>query len=235
MSSLLHAVEVGSAVTEDVDGLPDALNDGEVQLGGDDLLGLAGLGQVLAPGVDDGAVAGAGGVGGGAVAESQEGLVLDGPGPGQGVQVHGPLGRPLAHHEQQVHPLDGKAPDQLREPDVVADDKAAGDALQGEAAGAAAQAEEVVLPGGGEEVGLVVLGDDLTGAVKDIGGVVVAVGAVMATLPATMVMFSAFSRAARQEDSILQAIYSIASAIFCSNKFRSAVFLTTPLYAFTIL
>ena len=45
----------------------------------------------------------------------------------------------------------------------------------------------------------------------------------------------AFSRAARQEDSILQAIYSIASAIFCSNKFRSAVFITAPLYALHIL
>ena len=159
---------------EDVDGVPDALDDGEVGLGGDDLLTGTGPGQVLAPGVDDGAAAAAGGIRGGAVAQGQEHLVLNGPCPGQGLQVHGPLGRPLGHHEEEVHPLQRHGPGQLREADVVADDEAAAPALQGEAAGVAAGPEGLVLPGGGEEVGLVVLGNDRAGPVKDVGGVVVA-------------------------------------------------------------
>ena len=43
---LRRAVELRAAVAEDVDGGPDALDDGEVQLGGDDLLAGPGLGQV---------------------------------------------------------------------------------------------------------------------------------------------------------------------------------------------
>ena len=110
----------------------------------------------LPPGVNEGAAAGAGGVGGRAVAQGQEGLALNGPGPGQGVQMHGPLFRPLAHHKEQIHPLDGQGPGELREADVVADDEAAVMPLQGEAAHRAAGCKKLVLPGVGEEMGLII-------------------------------------------------------------------------------
>ena len=92
--------------------------------------------RVSPPGVDKGAAAAVAGVPGGTagVAQRQEHLVFNGSGPAEGLEVEAPFLRPLAHHKEQVHPLEGQGPRQLRETDVVADDEAAVTALQGEPA-----------------------------------------------------------------------------------------------------
>ena len=79
---------------------------------------------------------------------------------------------PLSDHELHLGAGQHLGTDQLADADVVADDQAAGHAVQLEVAELGAVLEEVVLAGGGKQVDLVVLSDLVALAIEHAGGVV---------------------------------------------------------------
>ena len=152
------------------------MQDGQVAVRRQDLLLRAGGRQLLAPRVEDHAAAAVDGLTGRAagIAAGKKHLVLDGPRRCQRAQVRVPHRRPLGHDEQQSHPLQRHRPRQLREADIVADENAAGNAVQLEPAQVIAGGKKVLLAHGRKQVRLVIRAQKTSCPVKDAGGIVYA-------------------------------------------------------------
>ena len=105
------------------------------------------------------------------VARRYEHLILDGPGLGQHIPVLLPEPGPGGGEEKDFYIL-GDLAEEVAEAQVIADGQTAFMAVQGEGAEIFAALENLIFLAGGEEMHLVVGGDFLPCAVKDVAGIV---------------------------------------------------------------
>ena len=83
-----------------------------------------------------------------------------------------PHRRPLGYDKQQIHPFQRHRPRQLRKADIVADENAAGNAVQLEPAQVIAGGKIFLLAHGRKQVRLVIRAQEASRPVKDAGGIV---------------------------------------------------------------